>query len=80
MIDIFTKSATRQRGELEELFDIDPDGVYLPSREEIVRECAAIRSHWSEREHRKRSVEKVALRWRPPTIHVEQDAQYYLSE
>ena len=83
MIDVFTKTLPPQRDELNELeglFDVDPEGVYLPSHEQIVQECTQIRRKWSEREHRKRSVEKVQLRWRPPTIHLETDVQNYLNE
>jgi hypothetical protein len=45
---------------------------YLPTRREIVEECAAIRRHWTPSERRRRSVgHGVAAnvdRWSPPQI------------
>lgn len=79
MIDAISKGKTRL--ELEDLGEeTDPDGVYLPSREEIARECAEIRRTWSPREHCKRASEPKRPRWIAPTIHLDPDRLPYLTD
>ncbi|MBD3674291.1 MAG: hypothetical protein HUJ26_12270 [Planctomycetaceae bacterium] len=65
--------------ELEDLGpNVDPEGVYLPSRDQITQECSEIRDHWSDREYRKRASLPKDASWMPPTIHLEPEIQVQL--
>lgn len=67
--------------ELEDLGpETDPEGVYLPSRDQIAQECSEIRDDWSDREHRKRALMPKVPRWMPPMIHLEPEIQVQLPD
>ena len=49
--------------------------VWVPTPEEIARECAKIRADWSESEFRKRAGVRNTIRWVVPEVRVAEWAE-----